>query len=123
MSYREYFPTNLCAILKRRGWSQRDLAYKLNVSPTSVNAWCTGEKFPRIDMLQKISEALDVTLTALMSAKGPNRGIAEIDDSDRLEALHQNPRLGLLFDKTRKMSDADIDMMIKFVERMLDERD
>ena len=44
-------------------------------------------------------------------------------DMDRLEDLHQNPRLGMLFDRTRKMSGADIDFMIQMADRILGERD
>ena len=44
-------------------------------------------------------------------------------DRERLEALHQNPELGLLFDRTRKMSKEDIDFMLQFADRILKERD
>ena len=42
---------------------------------------------------------------------------------DRLEALHQNPRLGMLFDRQRNMSDTDIEMMLMLADRILKERD
>lgn len=44
-------------------------------------------------------------------------------DQQRLEALHQNPRLGLLFDHSSKMSKEDVDIMIRFAEGILKERD
>ena len=44
-------------------------------------------------------------------------------DQERLEALHQNPRLGLLFDRSRKMTDKDIDFMLQMADRILGERD
>lgn len=45
------------------------------------------------------------------------------EDQDRLEALHQDPRLGLLFDRTRKMSSSDVEFMIQMADRILKERD
>ena len=45
------------------------------------------------------------------------------EDYDVLEALHQNPRLGLLFKRSRKMSDEDIDFMLQLSDRILKERD
>ena len=42
---------------------------------------------------------------------------------DRLEALHHNPRLGMLFDRQRNMSDTDIEMMLMLADRILKERD
>jgi len=44
-------------------------------------------------------------------------------DLDRLEALHQNPRLGLLFDHSSKMTPEDVDFMIQMAERIIKERD
>ena len=45
------------------------------------------------------------------------------EDYDVLEALHQNPRLGLLFKRSSKMTDADIDFMLQLSDRILKERD
>jgi hypothetical protein len=45
------------------------------------------------------------------------------EDQQRLEALHQDPRLGILFDHTRKMKKEDVDFMIQMAERMIQERD
>lgn len=45
------------------------------------------------------------------------------EDQKRLEALHQDPRLGLLFDRSRKMSHEDVEFMLQMAERILKERD
>ena len=45
------------------------------------------------------------------------------EDRERLEALHQNPRLGMLFDRSRKMSSEDVDFMLQMADRILKERD
>ena len=50
-------------------------------------------------------------------------GMQTVVDMDRLEALHQNPRLGMLFDRQREMSESDIDMIYGLVDRILKERD
>lgn len=44
------------------------------------------------------------------------------EDRERLEALHQDPRLGMLFDRTRKMSKEDVDFMLQMADRILKER-
>lgn len=44
-------------------------------------------------------------------------------DDERLEALHENPRLGLLFDRQRNMSPEDVEFMIQMADRILKERD
>lgn len=43
-------------------------------------------------------------------------------DEERLEALHQNPQLGMLFDRSRKMSSEDVEFMLQMADRILKER-
>ena len=43
-------------------------------------------------------------------------------DYDRLEALHRDPALRLLFDHTRKMSHEDVEFMLQMAERIKKER-
>ena len=45
------------------------------------------------------------------------------EDYDVLEALHQNPRLGLLFKRSSKMTSEDVDFMILMADKILKERD
>ena len=47
----------------------------------------------------------------------------EDEDQQRLEALHQVPRLGLLFERTRKMRTEDVDFMLQLTDRIIKERD
>jgi len=45
------------------------------------------------------------------------------EDKQRLEALHQDPQLGLLFDRTSKMKPEDVAFMLQMADRILKERD
>lgn len=117
---RAVFARNFKAILKRRGHTQSEIATAMEVSPATVSAWAKGLKFPRIDVMQRLASFLDVSVTSMLS-EGLEKAYQEIDDSERLEALHQNPKLGLLFDKSRKMTDKDIDAMLAIAGRILNE--
>ena len=37
--------------------------------------------------------------------------------------MHENPRLGLLFDRVKNLDTVDIDFMERYVDRILKERD
>ena len=50
-------------------------------------------------------------------------GPENFEDQQRMEALHQDPRLGLLFDRTRRMSKEDVDFMLQMADRIVKERD
>lgn len=116
---REIFVKNLNEMMQRRGVSQSDIAKKLNVTSATVSNWCAGVKYPRIDVMQRLADMLGIGLGELIA----ENGLQDVEDRDRLEALHQNPRLGLLFDRQRSMSESDIEMMIGLAERIMKERE
>ena len=111
---REIFIRNLALLMERRGISQADITRELGVSSSTTHGWCTGRLYPRANKMQQLAELFHVTMSGLTD----ENGLDNLDDYDRLEALHQNPKLGMLFDHTRKMSDKDIDFMIEFAKRM-----
>ncbi|MBO7710963.1 MAG: helix-turn-helix transcriptional regulator [Lachnospiraceae bacterium] len=116
---KEIFIKNLRYLMEAKGVTQADICRELGVSSATVSDWCNGKKFPRTDKLQRIAELLNVRPSALTS----ETGLQDYEDQQRLEALHQDPRLCLLFDRTRKMSPADVDFMLQFTDRILKERD
>jgi len=116
---RETFVRNLRYLMDARGITQADICRELGVSSTTVSDWCTGKKYPRVDVMQRLADLLGVLFSTLTTEDGPK----DYEDQVRLEALHQNPRLGLLFDHTRKMNSEDVDFMIQMAERIIRERD
>lgn len=107
-------------IKKRRielNMTMDDLGNAIGVQRSAINKY---EKGIITDLkrstLQALANALDVSPLYLLEED-------EDEDRDRLEALHQNPRLGLLFDRSRKMSNDDIDFMLQMADRILKERD
>lgn len=115
---RRIFADHLAIIMERRGINQADIAREMEVTAATVSNWCNGVKYPRIDVMQRLADYLHVNLSALVSEDG----LKDLDDMDRLEALHQNPALGLLFDRSRKMSHEDIQFMLSVADRILKER-
>ena len=116
---RRIFANHLNILLERRGINQIDVARELDVTTATVSNWCNGVKYPRIDVMQRLADYLKVNLSALISEDG----LKDLDDIERLEALHQNPELGLLFDRSRKMSSEDIQFMLQVADRIMKERD
>lgn len=46
--------------LRRRGWSQGDLARELNTGTGTVSRWLTGSRLPDLDMAVRIERLLGV---------------------------------------------------------------
>jgi len=116
---REIFVKNLRYLMEAKGITQADICRELEVSSATASDWCNGKKFPRIDALQKLADLLGVLVSTLTS----ENGLQDYADQERLEALHRDPRLGLLFDRTRKMSSADVETMLAVAASILKERD
>ena len=116
---REIFVRNLRFLMDARGITQADICRELNVSSATASDWCTGKKYPRVDAMQRLADLLGVMFSTLTT----EGGLQDYEDQKRLEALHQDPRLGLLFDRSRKMSHEDVEFMLQMAERILKERD
>ena len=116
---REIFIKNLHYIMEQKGITQADICRELNIPSATISNWCTGQRYPRIDKMQQLADLLGVTYSTLTT----ENGLQDYDDQERLEALHQNPRLGLLFDRSRKMSNDDVEFMLQMADRILKERD
>ena len=116
---RETFVKNLRHLMEAKGISQADISRELDVSSATASDWCTGKKYPRIDVMQRLADLLGVRYSTLVT----ENGLVDFEDQRRLEALHQNPRLGLLFDRSRKMSHEDVEFMLQMADRILKERD
>lgn len=97
------------------GMTTEELGRLIGVQRSAVTKYEKDKIDLKSKQIQEIATALGVPPWSLLSDEDP--------DQDRLEALHQNPRLGLLFDHSRKMKQEDVDFMIQMAERILKERD
>ena len=116
---REIFVRNLRYLMNARGISQADICRELGMSSTTVSDWCTGKKYPRVDAMQRLADLLGVLFSTLTTESG----LQDFEDQQRLEALHQNPTLRLLFDKQRTLDDSDLTAVLAVVNPIKKERD
>lgn len=111
---REIFIKNLRYIMEKKGITQADICRELKIPSATISNWCTGQRYPRIDKMQQLADMLGVTYSTLTT----ENGLQDYEDQQRLEALHQDPSLRMLFDRTRRMSHEDIEFMLQFADRL-----
>ena len=63
------FNENLKELRKNKGFTQEELASKVNVVRQTVSKWEKGLSVPDADSLQKIAEVLEVDVSQLLGAK------------------------------------------------------
>ena len=116
---REIFVKNLRYLMNARGISQADICRELGMSSTTVSDWCTGKKYPRVDAMQRLADLLGVLFSTLTT----EGGLQDFEDQQRIEVLHENPTLRLLFDKQRRLDEADLNAVLAVVNAISKERD
>lgn len=117
------FGKNLKKIREENDWTLEEMAKKLDTTKQALSRYERGDRQPKITIAARIAEKLNIPLATLTGLEEEETSSINSQDADRLEALHQNPRLGLLFDHTRKMSSEDVDLMLQMAERIVKERD
>ena len=116
---REIYVRNLRYLMNARGISQADICRELGMSSTTVSDWCTGKKYPRVDAMQRLADLLGVLFSTLTT----EGGLQDFEDQQRIEVLHENPTLRLLFDKQRKLDETDLNAVLAVVNAISKERD
>ena len=115
---KEIFIKNLRYLMEAKGVTQADICREIGVSSATVSDWCNGKKFPRTDKLQRIAELLNVRPSALTS----ETGLQDYEDQKRIEAMHQNPKLRMLFDLQSKLKPQSLDAVTAIVKEISQER-
>lgn len=101
------------------GLTLEDVGKAVGVGRSTVQRWESGLiKNMGRDKIAALAKVLQISPVELVPASGSARS----EDDERLEALHQNPQLGLLFDRSRKMSSEDVAFMLQMADRILKER-
>ena len=61
---------------KAKGWSQEDLAEKIQISRQAVSKWETGDAMPDLPKLLALADALDISLDVLCGREGSSADAA-----------------------------------------------
>lgn len=82
------FHENLKALRKEKGYTQEALAIELHVVRQTVSKWEKGLSVPDADLLQRLAEVLEVSVSQLLGADVP-----ESSTQDRNEIAEQLARI------------------------------
>lgn len=103
----------------RNKMSQMDLAKALETSQSAITAWELNKRTPTFQTAMRIAKLFSVPVSSLFPVT------EDVDETLNVMAksLHQNPKLRLLFDRTKYLSDADLDAVLGVVAAITKERD
>lgn len=92
----KYFIDNIIWLKKRNGFTQEDLAERLNISRQSISKWERGEALPDIENLIELSKLYGVTIDELINSdlrEGVSDSIEEEitdEESDNITFIKTN---------------------------------
>ena len=108
---------------KELGLTLEEVGDAVGVGKSTVRRWENGMiKNMGRDKIAALAKVLKMSPVEFVPGDDAPDSLS-IEDRSRLEALHQDPRLGLLFDRSRKMSHEDVEFMLQMADRILKERD
>ena len=115
---KEIFARNLRYIMETKEITQADICRGLDVSSATVSDWCAGNKYPRVDAMQRLADFLGVRYSTLTTEGGIN----DYEDMQMIEALHQNPKLRALFSIQMGLRPQSLDAVTAIVKEIAKER-
>lgn len=113
------FGDNLRNLRIQRKMTQMELSEKLQTSQSSITAWENGTRQPDFSTVARISSFFNVPMSALIPSA---ENMDETFVGSVAESLHQNPKLRMLFDRSKFLSDSDLDAVLSVVNAISRER-
>ncbi|ORJ52901.1 hypothetical protein LBR_12380 [Levilactobacillus brevis] len=101
------------SLRSKMGWSQSQLADKLNVSKQSVSNWETGLKTPRMGALQKMSDLFGVSIGRITDGEASNSDLV-IKTSQLMKLLSIQHQQEVYEFAKKKLSFSSNSNVIKF---------
>ena len=108
--YREKFVQAIKIALAQKGWTQLQLAQRINITPQYISALMVGKRNPKEELQIKIAQALDYDLDDFikLNEKDGNFSAPEISPDREKELLKKIESLSdLVVNLKRQLKEAD----------------
>ena len=113
------FGQNLRNLRLSRHLTQQKLADDLEISQASITAYECGVREPSFEVVRRFADYFNVAPSVIM----PFGEVSNDEYVQRVaESLHQNPKLQMLFDRSKYLSESDLDAVLAVVSAISKER-
>lgn len=114
------FGEKLRQLRQSRFMSQQKLADALCISQSAVASYENNVREPDFAMIRRIADYFNVSFTSMMPQEheADNDFVLQVADS-----MHQNPKLRLLFDRSRYLTESDLDAVLAVINAISKERE
>lgn len=105
-----------------KGWTQRELGDRLNMSTTSISRYEQGLVHDiKLPIMESLSKILDVNLDyLLLTTDDPTRNYYYSEETQQImDDVFHNPRYKMLLDAPRTLKEDQLNALIDLVESMV----
>ena len=107
------FGENLRNLRKSRSLSQDRFAREIGSNQVNVSSWELGTRMPNLATIKHIADTFHVPLSSLISLE--STGLDDDYIREVSDMMKERPKLRLLFDKAKYMTDGDVDIVISVI--------
>ena len=98
-------------LLEEKNISQKDLAKKIGVTEATISKYINNLQMPRLDLVDRIADTLNVTTDYLLG---------RTDNPQEQKYKHLNNTLiGRVSNKMEKMSEDELELLDKLVDKIM----
>lgn len=115
------FSQRLRDLRTQRGYSQSELATKLNLSKSTISMLEVGSRKPSIEVMQQIADFFNVDLDYLLGKDTVSGYYLEPQAAELAKEVYEREELRLLFDTVRDIPKEDIETVIRMVKGLKNE--
>ena len=113
------FSKNLNYYVYQSGKQQKEIAEILGFNPKTFNGWCKGLSLPTMGKVQKIADYFGIGKSDLLDEHTQEEPTYYLNEEAREMAqfMFDNPEYKVLFDASRKVNKADIDVVKDIMDK------
>ena len=104
---KEIFAKNLTYYIEKHGKEQKEIAEVIGVAPSTFNNWVKGNKYPRIDKIERLANYFGIMKSDL---------IERHDKADSLRTISITDGEQYLLDLFRQVPENKQDMVIQMIQ-------
>lgn len=114
------FPIRLKTLRNECGWTQADLAGRINVSPKTIGTWERGTREPPIETITKLSDIFDVSADYLLGKTSEKNAVSP-PESDDILTMYKIDTRGLTEEEIADMRE-ELEEYNDFMTKRLQEK-
>lgn len=116
---KEIFVKNLKYYLDKTGKLQKDVSDALGMSQCAVSDWMKFRAYPRMNKIQQMAELFGCEISDLVEEHSLSSKKYTLKTSKKLaEEFADNPQAFELYQKIKKLSDADRAAILMMIDRL-----